>query len=188
MSQHARNNPDAPTVHDFFAGSGCIRTSSIVGTGKLTIEASPKAAHTPGPWEVCGTSVIWSPLAKAVVASVSALRETRVVQFTAPDMFGDDRHEMFANARLIASAPDLLRQRDELLAALNGVVSGGFTQTSTGYAHVSLAAFESARVAIARAKRESTASDLTTVCQSDTGKSALSKMDKQYSQPHDKEL
>lgn len=44
-------------------------------------------AHTPGPWEQCGTAV-WSPTANAMICELSTVQP-------------------FANACLIAAAPDL---------------------------------------------------------------------------------
>lgn len=161
MSQHARNNPDAPTVHNFFAGSGCIRTSSIVGTGRLTIEARS-----------LDTTLKWIEIADTVAR-------------LAADGRTDAHQELHRMATLADQSKELLRQRDELLAALQDnleAIETHFTCEAEKFPsdsqHV-VKGLAQIRAAIARAKGEATASDLSTVCQSDTGKAALSKMEAQ---------
>ena len=66
--------------------------------------------HTPGPWA-------------RIIADGYTVRHPQIYSDTGPvanaTWLGDGRiDELNANARLIASAPDLLKQRDELLAAV----------------------------------------------------------------------
>lgn len=66
--------------------------------------------HTPGPWN-------------RIIADGYTVRHPQIYSDTGPvanaTWLGDGRlDELNANARLIAAAPDLLKQRDELLEAL----------------------------------------------------------------------
>ena len=66
------------------------------------------ANHTPGPWEVHGATIVWSPIAKATIAAASELRAESYVAFQMPSISSADFDEACANARLIAAAPELL--------------------------------------------------------------------------------
>lgn len=72
-------------------------------------------AHTPGPWRVFAGTIIQADKNGEEIILCSVLEPS---QFN-PKNFDETR----ANARLIASAPDLLRQRDELLEVLKMVFS-----------------------------------------------------------------
>lgn len=66
--------------------------------------------HTPGPWN-------------RIIADGYTVRHPQIYSDTGPvanaTWLGDGRlDELNANARLIAAAPDLLKQRDELLIVL----------------------------------------------------------------------
>lgn len=69
--------------------------------------------HTPGPWEVTGATLIWSPIAAATIGAASELRATNVVAYSAPRVGSPNLREVAANARLMAAAPEML----ELLTA-----------------------------------------------------------------------
>lgn len=63
--------------------------------------------HTPGPWEVVGATVVWSPSAKKVVAGASACEPASgAVEYERPSLRAIE--EPAANARLIAAAPEML--------------------------------------------------------------------------------
>jgi hypothetical protein len=62
---------------------------------------------TPGPWRCDDGACIWAPDARANIAAVSELRATTTVQFTPAEIRSADRNEIYANARLIAAAPEL---------------------------------------------------------------------------------
>jgi len=69
------------------------------------IEARAKAA-TPGPWKVTGATIVWSPIAKAVIAEASELRPTacKYVEFTKVELGSPDFDEVCANAAFIYHA------------------------------------------------------------------------------------
>ena len=82
---------------------------------------SDETKHTPGPWEVIkeNRGAIphqWRPL--SIVANADGPDEKIIARL--PDGLGP---EDFANAALIASAPRLKAERDELLAALEALVN-----------------------------------------------------------------
>lgn len=82
--------------------------------------SEPKT-HSPTPWAIAGMTVIWSPSAKAIVAGVSALRETDEVKYSEPHVRTDpDGHEICANAAHIVHC---VNTHDELVAALKNVVT-----------------------------------------------------------------
>ena len=104
-------------------------------------------SHTPGPWQAGGRYEGGRVIADDTGRSVA-------------DAWQLDRpiDELKANAALIASAPDLKEQRDELLAALEAVV---YAEDNPGrvQAHAPLVTptkraerFRNARAAIAKAK------------------------------------
>jgi len=64
---------------------------------------------TPGPWEVEQT---WTGLVVTQVRTGKPYRVARIY-----DRFSDGRVETWANARLIAAAPDLLAALEEIVAA-----------------------------------------------------------------------
>lgn len=68
---------------------------------------------TPGPYEIAGATVIWSPTAKANIAAASALRATRHVAYSPPDL--GELAEPAANAQGIVT---ILNNLPALLAAL----------------------------------------------------------------------
>ncbi len=78
---------------------------------------------TPGPWDVCGATHVWSPTGKANVASCSELRGISHVGYDSPSAASGNLHEIAANARLIAALrnawPEIRRalsaDRDALL-------------------------------------------------------------------------
>ena len=70
--------------------------------------------HTPGPWNLHKT---WGGVTKI---EHGGNREVQGELVAVVDTWGDNEE---ANAALIASAPDLLEQRNELLAALEYLVS-----------------------------------------------------------------
>ena len=73
----------------------------------MPIRATPMTEHTPGPWTV-GT------VSSRYVIAGSGFYVARAT--------GRGKEQDYANARFIASAPDTLEQRDELLkAAIQGV-------------------------------------------------------------------
>ena len=73
--------------------------------------------HTPGKWERYGSTIIWSPTAKQVVAQVSEpVPDCRWVSFQEPSLGGPNRKTIVANAILITAAPDLLSSLQALLA------------------------------------------------------------------------
>ena len=66
-------------------------------------------SHTPGPWIVAG-NIIWRDAGHvAGCRQIATMNGTELLT---------DQSETAANAALIASAPDLLAQRDALAAAL----------------------------------------------------------------------
>ena len=73
--------------------------------------------HTQGPWEIVGSTHVWSPSAKANIASASALRTIRYVGYAPPEI--GDLAEVAANARLIAAAPDLLAACESALKPID---------------------------------------------------------------------
>ena len=72
--------------------------------------------HTPGPWksEYVANST-WAICCPS--SALTAERRSEIVAVIEDRVGYNPRSEHQANAILIASAPDLLRQRDELLAA-----------------------------------------------------------------------
>ena len=97
--------------------------------------------HTPGPW--------WTSSAIQVRCG-----DRRTTGDFIADCMGDDAHQSWVNARLIAAAPDLLAALDALLEAQiyadgEGLVTVKYADTADGEAAVS-----QARAAIAKAKGE----------------------------------
>lgn len=108
--------------------------------------------HTPGPW----TTGSWSgPKAMRIATEWKPQRHIADV-FHSP-YFSEDKEEMRANALLIAAAPDLLRQRDELLIALKAMIAvedSRFEKENHGLADgVELTDLTAARAAIAQAEK-----------------------------------
>ena len=89
------------------------------------------AKHTAGPWERDARYIISGGRTIASVHTVSGIWEVNE-----------------ANADLIASAPDLLEQRDELLAALEMIMA----QDSSAAVYMSESAYDKAVAAIAKAR------------------------------------
>jgi hypothetical protein len=100
--------------------------------------------HTPGPWKTEST-LIWAPDAKAVIAQVSELRTSDTVKFTPPSISSPDFHEIVANARLIAAAP-------ELLGALEAIAKMHI-DGDTDHAQLSALCIATARAAIKAARK-----------------------------------
>ncbi len=73
--------------------------------------------YTPGPWKVEGATLIWAPGASANIAQAGELRAGDTVGFTTPKISSPDFHEVAANAKLIAAAPDLLKALEEIYDA-----------------------------------------------------------------------
>jgi hypothetical protein len=116
-----------------------------------TTKASPTpetAKHTPGPWNIQGGKTH----ANEIVAK-SPRGRTWVIARTTGAKVGREADD--ANAKLIASVPDLLTQRDDLLAALEGLVEAirkDSDEDGKGISGYTSARLSDARAAIARAK------------------------------------
>lgn len=120
---------------------------------------------TPGPWRINGATVIWSPTSKAVVAAVSALRETDTVKYTEVRGSTPGFHESCGNAELITAAVNsytkhcgsnavAMAEADllgEALAALRMLVAA-FDQKETMKVVSLMIASEAARAVLAKAK------------------------------------
>lgn len=113
-----------------------------------TVERTSKVGHTPGPWEIhstplTGAAGIYAPWPKS-----EPHRNRIAILANSND----------ADARLIASAPELLRQRDELLEAAEGLVASLgpiIERVAAGIAPGTTSpALERLRAAIASAKGE----------------------------------
>ena len=90
-------------------------------------------SHTPGPWEREG-SLIWArcegEFAAKVIAGASALHPSRgIVEYETPRI-SDSLEEIYANARLIAAAPDLLAACE---AANKYIDNACYTTSETQY-------------------------------------------------------
>lgn len=102
--------------------------------------------HTPGPWD-------------RIIADGYTVRHPQIYSDTGPvanaTWLGDGRlDELNANAKLIAAAPDLLKQRDELLAALQdalGDLEYLKNAPESAYARPDDETIKAARAAIAKA-------------------------------------
>lgn len=95
----------------------------------MSDKATPATPHTPGPWETVGSTHIakfgtdWAHI--AIVCSPRGPNgddDPAATRATAVELGEPRFHEACANARLIASAPDLLRQNEELRSALRKVI------------------------------------------------------------------
>ena len=106
-------------------------------------------APTPGPWATEG-SVIWAPEAAAVIAQASELRTNETVRFTPPSISSPDLKEIWANARLMAAAPDLLAALEEMTPDYEHCAPN----TDGDIEPHRIALIERARAAIAAAKGE----------------------------------
>jgi hypothetical protein len=105
--------------------------------------------HTPGPW--ISDDVGPSDIRRYVVANSSSSAGFRVIaELYLSDTWDDFRKEAEANARLIASAPDLL---EALEMALDELMDAGFSADISGSKPVSDALIFGADV-IAKAKGE----------------------------------
>ena len=106
--------------------------------------------HTPGPWEV--NHVLTESGRDAIQICTRAKGITRWHIATVMRQGADTE----GNARLIASAPDLLRERDQLREALRAIVTtfdqDGWTAPAFMQVQRSVAINE-ARAALARAER-----------------------------------
>lgn len=74
-----------------------------------------KTTHTPGPWNA------HQPGFKGLVSGVVRDKQNRFVATTASPVSGEynrDENEIDANARLIASAPELLKELQNLVDVL----------------------------------------------------------------------
>lgn len=93
----------------------CRQVKSAVEGGAV---APQVAGHTPGPWEVFARGGLWWPGIEAPGVHTSVVvwgnEHERYV-----GVQGRDRDEAYANARLIAAAPDLYRAAKGLLAIEN---------------------------------------------------------------------
>ena len=133
-------------------------------------KAMSTSGHTPGPWIEAGCTVY-----QAAESTTGLRPDTRRICGTDPlDENEMPSDEDLLNARLIDSAPDLLAQRDELLAALknslavlmethkqargmwNELLAAGFADKDLKMPNhdANLAAIERARLAIARYSKE----------------------------------
>lgn len=74
------------------------------------------SVYTPGPWEICGATHIWSPSEKANIASCSALRSIDHVGYAPPTY--KNIQEAAANAAYIVCA---CNSHAELLTALTAL-------------------------------------------------------------------
>ena len=110
------------------------------------------AGHTPGPWKVCGASggkclcgLVWSEPADKTVATVG------VGKCPVQDHghFGTPNDESLANARLIASAPDLLAACEAAVQVIDGLVAQQAMPDDFYLADLS-----AIRVAVAKARGE----------------------------------
>lgn len=96
--------------------------------------------HTPGPWQA-------QPETDYVPAQVSRLGEKAAIV----DVFGDNREQRGANARLIAAAPELLLALRLMLDAVpsNKLHPQGYTDSKQNRAN------DAARAAIFKAQGQS---------------------------------
>jgi hypothetical protein len=102
-------------------------------------------SHTPGPWEIDGATIIWSPNGKATVASVGEPRASKFVEYRRLSISSPDFNEACANVRLIAAAP-------ELLEALKAYQRAGFGRSTDP--HLQGEAYDKAIAAIAKAEQQ----------------------------------
>lgn len=70
--------------------------------------------YTPGPWEYSGAYIYASGENAANICAISAPRASTFVEYTRLAVGSKDIDEAYANARLIAAAPDLLEALQEL--------------------------------------------------------------------------
>lgn len=77
--------------------------------------------HTPGPWEVSGT---------AVLTSGNPVTQKAICRILGPQDMGPSTEEGYHNARLIASAPQLLEALKELTELMQSVIDGGYKPDS----------------------------------------------------------
>lgn len=85
-------------------------------------QAETPAEPTPGPWEVYGATLVWSPTAEATIASASELRATGYLEYREPKRHSGNRaefSEICANARLMAAAPELLAELKHIVALID---------------------------------------------------------------------
>lgn len=103
--------------------------------------------HTPGPWLIAGATHIYaSGKNGANVCSISEPRATTEVRYTPLALGSNDREEAYANARLIAAAPDMLKALRKLTTEI--------TSNQTLMDNISLRVFEEAVEAIGKALGE----------------------------------
>ncbi len=96
------------------------------------------AKHTPGPWNLGNSDIPVS----AVSVNGGNRKHTTLARIASPEFVGMSLQEGLANARLIASAPELLVALEQMLN-LNSL--GAYEQS---------AAISAARAAIAKARGE----------------------------------
>lgn len=88
--------------------------------------------HTPGPWSVRFDFVV----------QAASFDDGRLVPVAQPYGVNADRTDLFANARLIAAAPDLVEALQRALMALTGYLPGHrneVTDAAIEHAHAALA-------------------------------------------------
>ena len=102
--------------------------------------------HTPGPWQVCGASkgkcgcgLVWSRHADAVVAQAGLNGHSDVIL---------PKEERFANAHLIAAAPDLLEALNWILWCASGIGKAGGPPTDGEF----VAALNAGKTAVTKAQ------------------------------------
>lgn len=79
---------------------------------------SSEARHTPGPWTPEGSFVVAYGEHGANICAVSEPRSSAVVEYTRPSLRSDYGEEIYANARLIAAAPELLEAGNRVMNAI----------------------------------------------------------------------
>ena len=100
---------------------------------------TPKAKHTPGPWDVCLYN-------RAILGGETSRDGCRVTVADLPTMYGplDANPVSEANARLIAAAPDLLAVLEGLVNSvdeygLRDHAGATITEKETATAHAAIA-------------------------------------------------
>ena len=110
-----------------------------------------KTQHTPGPWRTggCGDDG-WRMIIGAQTRFLTAYKETYLTDIAATSC-SDNPEEDLANARLIASAPDLLAALENQVNCWEAMLEHALRLEDSGMAYSCRNAIHHARAAIAKA-------------------------------------